>query len=67
MEFKFEIDDITLVAEKYVKLIGVYLDKNLNYDTHIQQICKKACNHLNALKRLSRNISLFHIVPFPVL
>ena len=41
MEFKFEIDDITLVAEKYVKFIGVNLDKNLNYDTHIQQICKK--------------------------
>ena len=31
-EFKFKIDDITLVAEKYVK------------------ICKKAGNHLNALK-----------------
>ena len=41
MEFKFEIDDITLVAEEYVKLLGVNLDKNLNYDTHIQQICKK--------------------------
>ena len=41
MEFKFEIDDITLVAEKYVELLGVNLDKKLNYDTHIQQICKK--------------------------
>ena len=48
MEFKFEIDDITLVAEKYVGLLGVNLDIKLNYDTHIQQICKKACNHLNA-------------------
>ena len=27
MEFKFEIDDITLVAEDYVKLLGVNLDK----------------------------------------
>ena len=60
MEFKFEIDDITLVAEKYVKLIGVNLDKKLNYDTHIQQICKKAGNHLNALKRLSPYISVNH-------
>ena len=78
MEFKFEIDDITLVAEKYVKLLGVNLDKKKNYDTHIQQICKKAGNHLNALKRLSpyisvnhrmaiQCISLFHIGPFPVL
>ena len=30
MKFKFEFDDITLVAEEYVKLLGVNLDKNLN-------------------------------------
>ena len=60
MEFKFEIDDITLFAEEYVKHLGVNLDKNLNYDTHIQQICKKAGNHLNALKRLSPYISTNH-------
>ena len=40
MEFKFEIDDITLVAEEYVKLLGINPNKNLNYDKHIQQICK---------------------------
>ena len=38
MEFKFEIDDITLVAEEYVRLLGINLDKNRNYDKHIQQI-----------------------------
>ena len=27
MGFEFEIDDITLVAEEYVKLLGVNLDK----------------------------------------
>ena len=41
MEFKFEIDDITLVAEEYVRLLGINLDKSLNYDKHIQQIWKK--------------------------
>ena len=63
MGFKFEINDITLVAEEYVKLLGIYLDKNLNYDTHIQQIFKKAGNHLNALKRLSSYISINHKMP----
>ena len=58
MGFKFEIDDITLVAEKYVKLLGVNLDKKLNYDTPLQQICKKAGNHLNALKIFSPYISV---------
>ena len=36
MEFKFEIDDITLAAEEYVKLLRINLDKNINYDKHIQ-------------------------------
>ena len=60
MEIKLEIDDITLVAKAYVKLLGVNLDKNLNYDMHIQHICKKAGNHLNAWKRLSPYISVNH-------
>ena len=60
IEFKFEIDDITLVAEKFVKLLGVNLDQNLNYNTHIHQICKKADNHFNVLKRLSPYISINH-------
>ena len=60
MEFKFEIDNITLVSKDYVKLLGVNLDKNINYDTHIEQISKKAGNHLNALKRLSPYISINH-------
>ena len=51
MEFKFEIDDITLVAEKYVKLLGLNLDKNLNYDTHIQQICKKSWQPFKCLEK----------------
>ena len=38
MEFKFKIYDITLVAEEYVKLLGINLDKNIKYDKHIQQI-----------------------------
>ena len=60
LEYKFEIDDITLVAEDYVKLLGVNLDKNLNYDTHIKHICKNVGRHLNALKRLSPYISINH-------
>ena len=44
MEFKLEIDDITLVEEEDVKLLAINLDKNLNYNKHIQQICKKAEN-----------------------
>ena len=51
MKFKFEIDDITLVAEKYAKLLGVNLDKELNYNTHIQQICKKSWQPFKCLEK----------------
>ena len=39
--------------EDHVKLLGVNLDSKLNFEVHIQQICFKAGNHLNVLKRLS--------------
>ena len=58
MEFEFEIDDITLVAEEYVKLLGVNLDKNLNYDTQIQQICKKKSGDYLNVSKDSRYISV---------
>ena len=60
MEFKFKMYDITLVAEEYVKLLGINLDKNIKYHKHIQQKCKKAGNAGNALKRLSPYISVNH-------
>ena len=47
---ELKIDDITLNSEPSVKLLGVNLDTNLNYNIHVQQICKKARNHLNTLK-----------------
>ena len=51
MEFKFEIDDITIVAEDYVKLLEVNLDRKLSYDTHIQQICKKSRQPFKCIKK----------------
>ena len=41
----------------HVKLLVVNLDSKLNFEIHIQQICFKAGNHLNVLKRLSTFIN----------
>ena len=38
--------------EDTVKLLGVTLDNELNFDTHISNLCKKAATQLNILKRL---------------
>ena len=51
-DIEIEIDGIKLSSEDHVKLLGVNLDSKLNFEIHIQQICFKAGNHLNLLKRL---------------
>ena len=52
-DIKIEIDGIKLSSEDHVKLFEVNLDSKLIFVFYIQQICFKAGNHLNVLKRLS--------------
>ena len=33
-------------------LLGVTTDKDLKFDDHVNSLCKKACQKLNALARL---------------
>ena len=47
------INSKIIQPDKDVKLLGVILDNNLNFEAHIKHVCKKAGNHLNVLKRLS--------------
>ena len=42
----------TIKSEASVKLLGVNLDHQLNFDLHISDLCKKAATQLNVLKRL---------------
>ena len=43
--------------EKSVKLLGIHLDNRLNFNLHINTICKSASNQLNALVRLKKFLS----------
>lgn len=38
---------------KCEKLLGVNFDNNIKFDTHIENICRKANEKLNALARLT--------------
>ena len=40
-------------SEETVKLLGVTLDNEFNFDTHITNLCKKAATQPNVLKRLT--------------
>ena len=51
-------DDISVISERNVNLLGVHIDDCLNFEYHIEYILGKAARQLNVLKRMS------HILDF---
>ena len=49
-----KIDSATIFCADEVKLLGVDIDFNLTFDSHIQSLHKNAALQLNILKRLSK-------------
>ena len=52
-----KISDTEIICEEVVKLLGVDIDYKLNFDQHISNLCRKAGQQLNVLKRLSPFLS----------
>ena len=52
------IDEGNITAASNVKMLGVHIDRKLNFNFHIDIICKSASNHLTALVRLKRYLGL---------
>ena len=48
-----EIRGISLKSETKFTLLGVDIDNRLTFHSHINNICRKAANQINALNRLS--------------
>ena len=48
----FKISNAEIKCEEVVKLLGVDIDFQLNFDQHISTLCRKAGQQLNVLKRL---------------
>jgi hypothetical protein len=61
---KICIQNSTLSCEETVKLLGVEIDYQLNFDIHISSICRKASQQLNILKRKSFIVSSHESVEF---
>ena len=53
-----KIGDKIIKASSSVKLLGVQIDNQLNFNVHISNICRSAANQFNALIRLKRFFSL---------
>ena len=50
-----EIGNEKISSTSSVKLLGVHIDDKLNFNEHVNKICKSAGNQLNALIRLNRS------------
>ena len=61
-----KIQGSSISCESTVKLLGIEIDYQLNFDVHIGNICRKASQQLNILKRLGlyldrlSKITIFH-------
>ena len=52
--FTFDRHHVTIIPDDVVEFFGVHLDSKLNFENYIWHICKKAGNHPNVLKQLSK-------------
>ena len=50
----FNLSGNKIVCEDNVKLLGVTIDSDLNFDNHISEMCKKASRQLNISKRIGK-------------
>ena len=56
----FRFESVNITCEEVVKLLGVDIDFNLSFDQHISNICKKAAQQLNVMRRIGHNLSLLN-------
>jgi hypothetical protein len=49
----FDLNGSKIKCEEHVKLLGVTIDYELNFDKHISGICKKSARQLIVLKRIA--------------
>ena len=66
MNLTLKVSDTQINCKDVVKLLGVDIDYQLNFDQHISNLCRKAGQQLNVLKRLSpflsrlNKLTIFH-------
>jgi hypothetical protein len=51
-ELVFNIESANISCNEVVKLLGIDIHCQLNFDKHIKNICRKASQQLNVLKRI---------------
>ena len=54
----FNIQGADIKCTENVKLLGVTIDYQMNFDMHISTLCKKAARQINVLRRIGRHLPL---------
>ena len=54
---EFGLSDHVIKCEDEVNLLGVTIDYQLRFDTHVTSICRKASRQINVLKRIGKHLS----------
>ena len=52
------INDVIIQPQTSAKLLGITFDVELNFDIHVNELCKKASKSLNVLKRFSNILTV---------
>ena len=55
--YRLNIDNISLDSLTEAKLLGVYIDRELTFNSHVKNKCKKANSKLKVLQRLSKYLT----------
>ena len=50
------VGNTTITTDESVKLLGVHLDRHLDFNKQIKELCRKAACQLNVLQRLARHL-----------
>ena len=57
-KISISVDNYIIKSSKCKKLLGIKIDNGLNFNTHVDEICKKAGQKLNALSRVTPYMDL---------
>ena len=57
-QLEFKIENNTIKSEDVVKLLGIHIDRELRFDSHLSVIAKKAARQINALQTICKHLDL---------
>ena len=58
LNYSLKIGSITIKESDEVKLLGITIDKALNFKNHIENLCRTAQYKLHALRRIRKYLAL---------